>query len=309
MSPSLGNTLGAVFIGVVVASTPLQVSLIQAWYYYTHQNDRWPFKTLVSAVMICDVIHQALITHTIYTYLITYFAEPAQLENIVWSLVVEVLFNGIACLLVQSFLTMRVWRLSERNIWVTSIIVFTVKTFLQLLFLEVKRLSIAVNALAAAGDVSIAVVLCTLLHKCRTGYHRSDTVINKLILFTVNTGLLTSLCALASLTSIVVGGDNFVYIAFFFCLGRLYSNSLLATLNARKMFRCTDFIPSNGEDRPLSLRDVPKTTTISSRRADDVSIRIDTSKITESEKYLAGGDIRQSSLELAMDEKEDSTEY
>src|SRR6202161_2197454 len=64
-------------------ANPLQVSLIQAWHYYTHQNDRWPLKTLVSshsyllpaqrnvslifqvsAVIICDVVHQALITHS-----------------------------------------------------------------------------------------------------------------------------------------------------------------------------------------------------------------------------------------------------
>ncbi|KAF8323559.1 hypothetical protein F5887DRAFT_1026056 [Amanita rubescens] len=323
MPQSLGNTLGAAFIGVVIASTLLGVSLIQAWYYYTHQNDRWPLKTLVSAVMICDVMHQALITHTIYTYLITYFGEAAQLGNIVWSLIAEVLFNGLTCLLVQSFLTMRVWRMSNRNIWVTSIIVifviaefvcvvvytglaFPMQNFIQLETL--KRLSIAVNALAAAGDVSIAAVLCLLLHKSRTGFHRSNTMINKLILFSVNTGLLTSLCALASLISIVVAGENFIYIAFYFCIGRLYSNSLLATLNARKMIRGGDGgFQSTGEDYSFSLRDVPKNTTIGSRRTADISIRIDTTKATESDKNSAGRDIRRSSLELALNEKEDST--
>jgi hypothetical protein len=60
------------------------VSCIQAWYYFTHQNDGWPTKTLVSslssrtshlrlpqlceckvsAVMIFDTIHQVLISHT-----------------------------------------------------------------------------------------------------------------------------------------------------------------------------------------------------------------------------------------------------
>ena len=35
-----------------------------------------------------------------------------------------------------------------------------------------QRLSITVNALAAAGDVLIAGILCTLLHKSRTGFQR-----------------------------------------------------------------------------------------------------------------------------------------
>ena len=86
-----------------------------------------------------------------------------------------------------------------------------------------QRLSIAVNALAAAGDVSIAAVLCTLLHKSRTGFQRwwssfdllihthlepgpipwsTSSLVNPVwrsyyqtyirqILFSVNTGLLT----------------------------------------------------------------------------------------------------------------------
>ncbi|KAF8328508.1 hypothetical protein F5887DRAFT_1143082 [Amanita rubescens] len=313
MLESPGNTLGAPFIGVVVASTLLGVSLIQAWHYYTDQNDRWPLKTLVSAVIICEVVHQALITHTIYTYLVAYFREAAQIGNIVWSIIV--------CLLVQSFLTMRLWRLSNHNIWVTSIIValviaefacivvyaglaLSMETFLQVA--NLKRLSIAINALAAAGDVSIAAVLCTLLHKSRTGFHRSNTMINRLILFSVNTSLLTSLCALASLISIVVAGESFIYIAFFFCSGRLYTNSLLATLNAREMIRGAESFQSIGKDHSFSLRDTPKTTTIGSKGTGDISIRIDTTKATESDTNLASRDTRRSSLELGMNEKEGS---
>ena len=99
-------------------ANPLQVSLIQAWYYYTHQNDKWPFKTLVSphsyslhsptwawsfrSLLLWFAtsfikpwlriqvryrlrsLHLGLTRRAVYTYLITYFAEPAQLENIVW---------------------------------------------------------------------------------------------------------------------------------------------------------------------------------------------------------------------------------
>ncbi|KAF8638756.1 hypothetical protein AX17_001972 [Amanita inopinata Kibby_2008] len=219
----LDNTLGAAYVGVVVAAALHGVSCIQAWYYFTHQNDTWPIKTLVSAVMLFDTIHQILISHTVYTYLITNFGNTSQLQNLVWSILVEVLFNGLTAFLVQSFLTMRVWRLSNRNIWLTALVLMLVigefgepamsfgfslsvhcriacvvsftsmslhlHTFIELAHL--KYLSILVNALAAASDVLIAATLCTLLHRSRTGFHRSDTMINKLILFAVNTGCFT----------------------------------------------------------------------------------------------------------------------
>ncbi|KAG6833998.1 hypothetical protein H0H93_012676, partial [Arthromyces matolae] len=157
------------------------------------------------------------------------------------------------------------------------------KTFAELA--RLKYLSISVNALAAAGDVLIAGILCTLLHRSRTGFQRSDTMINKLILFAVNTGVLTSLCAVGSLISIVVAGQTFLYIAFFFCIGRLYSNSLLATLNARKMIRgSTDGIHSTSENFSLSLRELPKNGTIRGdihtyyQRPTNISIKINTTK-------------------------------
>lgn len=48
-----------------------------------------------------------------------------------------------------------------------------------------------VNVLAAAGDVLIAATLCIILHRSKTGFRVSDTMINRLMAFCVNTGLLT----------------------------------------------------------------------------------------------------------------------
>ncbi|KAF8868944.1 hypothetical protein BD779DRAFT_1590374 [Infundibulicybe gibba] len=138
---------------------------------------------------------------------------------------------------------------------------------------------LTVNALAAAGNVLIAATLCTLLHRSRTGFRRSDTMINKLILFAVNTGFLTSLCAVASLILIIVAGDTFLYIAFFFCIGRLYSNTLLATLNVRKMIRgAAEGVNTTSENVSLSLSEFPKAGTVNSTRPTNVSININTTQ-------------------------------
>ncbi|KAJ2926471.1 hypothetical protein H1R20_g10627, partial [Candolleomyces eurysporus] len=297
----LDNTLGAAFVGMTVAAVLHGVSCVQAWYYFTHQSDRWPIKSLVAAVMFFDTVHQALITHTVYSYTVTNWGNPIILDDLIWYASSLVLTPSVLCAKLPHFagaccfLTMRVWRLSSRNYLLTGltallviaefacVIAFTglslgLKTFSRLANLE--ALSIAVNALAAAGDVLIAATLCTILHRSRTGFHRSDTMINKLILFSVNTGFLTSLCAVGSLISIVIAGHTFLYIAFFFCIGRLYTNSLLATLNARKMIRgSADGIHSTSDNLSFSLRDLPKNGTVtSSKRPTNISIKIDTTK-------------------------------
>ncbi|KAF8128176.1 hypothetical protein EV363DRAFT_1221732 [Boletus edulis] len=324
---ALDNTFGAFLIGVVVSATLYGVTIIQTWYYYNrYPSDPWYIKLLVAGVLLSDTCHQALITHTVYTYLVTDFETPTALANIVWSLIVgylllrrlslthfllqvEVFFNGFTALFVQSFLAMRVYRLSSKSRLATGsvmvlvigefilVAVYAIQAYVSPLFLlaccshafslqfhtfvqlsSLKALSMSVNAVAAAGDVLIAIFLCTLLQKSRTGFRRSDNMINKLIVFSINTGLLTSICAVASLISITAWPNTFIYIAFYFCLGRLYCNSLLATLNARKGLRGE----SRSDEMSLSLQGVQQKTnqsmigTTTKRTPNNISIKIDT---------------------------------
>ncbi|TFK24550.1 hypothetical protein FA15DRAFT_704533 [Coprinopsis marcescibilis] len=284
----LDSTLGAAFVGMLLAGILHGISMVQTWYYFTHQNDRWHTKLLASThhwSHELQLIEGGLITHTVYTYTISSWGKMSQLDDLVWSVLVSAMLYPAVTNLISPYqgggsiqrsncspgtklLDNARVAVEQQKLPVNwpcvaaefgCVIAFTglslrLKTFTELA--ELEALSIAVNALAAAGDVLIAVTLCIILHFSRTGFSKSDTMINKLILFSVNTGMLTSICAVGSLISITVAGNTFFYIAFFFCIGRLYTNSLLATLNARKMIRgALDGVNSTSENLSLSLRD------------------------------------------------------
>jgi len=307
---SLDNTLGAFLIGVLISAILYGVTCVQTLYYFRrYPSDPWYIKLLVATVLASDTVHQALITHSLYTYLITDFGALQDLGLLVWSLIVEVLFNGFTALMVQCFLAMRVYRLSNKSLLATVSVMILVmanfvlvvtyvalaihfKTFAQLATLQ--ALSKSVNAATVASDVLIAALLCMMLQKSRTGFRRSDTLINKLILFTVNTGLLTSICAVASLVSISLWPNTFIYIGFYFCLGRLYCNSLLATLNARKGLRGD----SHNDEMSLSLQGVQHKTTQSivgtsqKRMPNNISIKIDTTQEYVRDEYSSNGDVK-----------------
>ncbi|KAG5723755.1 hypothetical protein E4T56_gene2209 [Termitomyces sp. T112] len=300
---AVDNTMGAALIGVFFAGILYGVSCVQTWYYFDkYQKDVWYIKALVGCTWTFDTIHQALISHTVYTYVITNYNNPARLDDMVWSILLEVLFNGFICLLVQGFLTLRVWRLSNHNVPLLLVImslvlsefgcsfVFTIKalklkTWVQLE--QLKGLSMVVNILAALGDGLIAGTLCYFLQRSRTGFKKSDTMISKLILFTVSTGVLTSICAIASLISILVWPSTLIYAAFYFCLGRLYSNSVLATLNARQSIRelgeDNDELSFSFRMRPMFSKTFEnvfstKSQPLNSNRCTNISIKIDTSQ-------------------------------
>ena len=44
-----------------------------------------------------------------------------------------------------------------------------------------QALSLSINIFAAVGDVLIAAILCTILQSSKTGFERSNLLINKLV--------------------------------------------------------------------------------------------------------------------------------
>ncbi|KAK0206186.1 hypothetical protein DFS33DRAFT_1312903, partial [Desarmillaria ectypa] len=307
--------MGAAFIGVIIAAClyggnkmffgslggrliDFTVSCVQTWYYFNqYPDDVWYIKSLVAIVWLFDSIHQALISHTVYYYVVTNFSNPAELENLVWSILLEVLFNGFIGFLVQSFLTMRVWRLSNEKVPLTAVIAalvlaefgcsvaFTIQSMKLSTWADLthmRGLSMTVNVVGAVSDVLIAASLFYFLHRSRTGFKQSNTMISKLILFSVSTGLMTSICAVASLISILIWGKTLIYVAFYFSLGRLYSNSVLATLNARKDIRGLSEAGDTGDLTQThslnTFRTVLPRFAATAPRQTNISIKIDTTQ-------------------------------
>ncbi|KAJ7179458.1 hypothetical protein C8R46DRAFT_1212016 [Mycena filopes] len=272
IASTLDNTMGSALLGCIFAAG-----------LYWRRGSTLTNITPPISVFAFDSIHQALISHTVYWYVITNYSHPESLSNLIWSVLLEVLFNGLIGLIVQSFLTMRVWRLSNRNLPLTAVtaslvlaefgcsVAFTIQS-LQLetweQLGELKGLSMSVNVLGAVADFAIAIILVFYLRRSRTGFKKSDTMISKLIKYVLSTGLLTGVCALASLVSILVWGKTLIYVAFYFSLGRLYFNSVLATLNARSDIRV---LTDDPEDITFSLQSLSKVI-----QRPTISIKIDT---------------------------------
>ncbi|KAJ7693198.1 hypothetical protein B0H17DRAFT_1060380 [Mycena rosella] len=249
----LDNTMGSMLLGVIVSAVLYGISLLQCLFYFTrYDHDPLYLKTLVAVTVVLDSLHLAFVIHTVYHYLISNYYEHGVLQVMVWSVALEAVPTGVTGALVQTFYAYRVWRMSHHNVFLTGIILILILansasgTAWVVLALEagtyekllhISSLTISINALSTGVDVIIATTLCFTLHKTRPASLETETMVNRLILFTINTGLLTSLCAFASLISLIVSPKTLIYASFYFCIGRLYSNSLLASLNARGVIR------------------------------------------------------------------------
>ncbi|CAL1712651.1 unnamed protein product [Somion occarium] len=248
------TTIGATFIGFSASAALLGVICSQTWTYVNrYPLDTWFYKCLVAMLLMLELVDQAFIGHAVYTYAITDWGNPlALLRPPLWSLILQVTLGALAGALVKGCFAMRVYRFSQHNVPVTLAIlllaagqlaaasVYTAQAFNVPTLADVDQLKvigITALSLGVATDMATAGALCFFLRHLKTGYSKDDSLINRMTLYAINTGVLTSAVSLTTLVLYDVMPDNFIFMAFYFILSKLYVNSFLATLNTRRILR------------------------------------------------------------------------
>lgn len=165
------------------------------------------------------------------------------------------LFGALVTLLVQTFFSIRLAKLLPPpydKIGIVCIAISTVR-FAGAVYItvcgvtapslagfrhKVSWLVSATFAVSAAVDVAIAVsMLYYLVRQRGEGTYRISKILDRLITYTVRSGLITSISAIALVICFQTMPDNLVWMAVYAFVPKLYSNSLLSALNARKALR------------------------------------------------------------------------
>ncbi|KAI0070445.1 hypothetical protein K474DRAFT_1702157 [Panus rudis PR-1116 ss-1] len=247
-------TIGATFIGFGASSVLFGVICVQTWTYLKrYPLDTWFYKVLVAVLWFLELVDQGFIGHAVYVYAISDWGSPLSLlKPPLWSLILQVTLGAVAGSLVKICFAMRVYRFSQHNKPVTAAIlilavaqlaaacVYTIQAFnipTLLKVADLKFIGILALALGVATDIATAAALCFFLRNLRTGYSKDDSLINRMTLYAINTGVLTSAVSITTLVLYDIMPDNFIFMAFYFVLSKLYVNSFLATLNTRRVLR------------------------------------------------------------------------
>ncbi|KAF7981495.1 hypothetical protein HWV62_33039 [Athelia sp. TMB] len=202
-------------------------------------------------MVILETLQIAFLCAYLYRVTVTYNGNVAIAEKAHWTLETTALFGGLIGGLVQSFFAYRIFVLSKRwpipmISWTGSFLAFTgtlaipivaTVTDMTRYLAEFGWLVTTVSVLLLSVDIINTVALCTYLRVGKTGYQSTDCMLNKLFIWTLETGLLTSIGALIMLvTSLALPNTAlWVGVSGFYC--KLYSNSLMASLNAREILR------------------------------------------------------------------------
>ncbi|EIW52183.1 uncharacterized protein TRAVEDRAFT_53608 [Trametes versicolor FP-101664 SS1] len=219
--PSLNSTLGAILLGSIFGFILMETFHTVLW------------------IIIC------------YQYLVVNYFNPLNLIETHWYIKLTIPMTAITGMFSQIFYAGRVYyigpQLKYRLLVAAAVFVMflslgwdfaaTVKVFRASSIFEFSHWTWIVSVaygLAVVCDLITALALIVVLRRSRTGVKRTDTVVDALIMYTVNTGLLTTILGTLVFAFAIVYPDNLIYAGLSIPGVKLYSNSVLAMLNSRR---------------------------------------------------------------------------
>ncbi|KAF5377119.1 hypothetical protein D9757_008803 [Collybiopsis confluens] len=185
-------------------------------------------------------------------YLITNYGNPFESAEIYPTIPVGIIMTALITLSVNSFYGWRIFKLSKHNWWLTGSIaflslarvalalasaseMFKLKTFLG--FLQNKILFTSGLSVSVLTDIVISAARYHYLKALKQGYSQTQELVDRVVIFTVNDGVLTCAVVIVCIAFWLGMPYNFVYMAIYFTVSKFYSNSVLATLNLRNWHR------------------------------------------------------------------------
>ncbi|KAH8113594.1 hypothetical protein DFH11DRAFT_310110 [Phellopilus nigrolimitatus] len=241
------------FLSSIITMGLWGAGTVQLYYYYDkYVNDGLFLRLYVLAIWLLDTIHQALIIATAYYYFVTHYSDPSYLKKLDVTIPWSVVCSSFVCIMVQAMFVRRIWYLSYKKVVLCAVLILLIvaQFVTQMVYFglsvhfalfsglgDIIYLTRTINVITMVADGAIAGVLVFLLQRSRTGFKGSESIINRLIVFVINTGLTTGISAVMVLVMSLVLPSTLIYMFFYFNITRLYVNSLLAMLNYRKTLR------------------------------------------------------------------------
>ncbi|KAF9510100.1 hypothetical protein BS47DRAFT_1364794 [Hydnum rufescens UP504] len=199
-------------------------------------------------------LYSTCVTQSLYWWFVQDYYNPSALQRATWQFTTFQISAACASVVVQTFFAHRVYSLSA-NLYLGGFVdsVPEHDTDFKVItpWVPVSWLTIQ-----AAADIVIAICMCLLLHRRRTGFQKTDSMITHMILYTMGTGLATSVLSCLALLLYDNPGAELIYgdsspdfssvIACIFSmpLGGFYSITMLANLHMRKALRARLDTPS-----------------------------------------------------------------
>ncbi|KDR71446.1 hypothetical protein GALMADRAFT_786596 [Galerina marginata CBS 339.88] len=294
------KTFGALMVGGIIAAVFSGMVTAQAFSYFKYYvNDPRGIKALVGVVWFLDFCHTIFVSVALWDHLIAHFGDAARIDYIPWSLAITIAFTAVLTFLVHLFFIFRIFKLSMNNFVIAiplgllacARLCFACLTTAKMIklkslksFVELYTWSFSCGlSLSSLLDILITTLLCYLLLQNHKKNSSMNGILDALMLYAFENGSLTCAATVTSLICWLTMHTNLIFMGIHFVISKLYANSLLATLNARKNLHQTQHRSqhSGSSDRNHAIM-FPDSFGLS-RNTPSLKIKVDETKISTSD--------------------------
>ncbi|KIK53530.1 hypothetical protein GYMLUDRAFT_232775 [Collybiopsis luxurians FD-317 M1] len=257
-SPDIQLLVGPALLGSLFSWCLYGILIIQLYIYCLHfRRDGYKIQITVYGLFVIDTWHTVAITSIAWSFLVSGWGNPDALRFTGWGFAFIPFISGLSAAWVQLFFAWRIFVLGEGRFhlfWkgiVALICAISLTQGIAGMISGIKFLSIndiqqfhliygpAATWLAGSAfvDVLIAVSMVVLLSVAKKRINlvntSTDAVLTRLIHLTIETGSVTAIAAVVDLGFFLGQPKNNLHLLMALILGKLYTNTLYATLISR----------------------------------------------------------------------------
>ncbi|KIJ67431.1 hypothetical protein HYDPIDRAFT_25885 [Hydnomerulius pinastri MD-312] len=251
---NLNVLVGPIEVGGFITCMFFGCAVVQAHVYYeNHQEDHWAVKALVISGLILQLGQILSVCAAVYLMTVTDYGLAPTLVGVPHALDVSLIFSSLIGFGVQNFYNNPLYKFSHGiHVPIFCLCLSTTRAVLLIVlasngisatnrsaYEERWGPSIASTViLSGICDLTIAAALSYSIKKQARGAIKKTTrVVNKIVMWSIETGLVTALTGVIEIALFLTMSDNYMWLGLLSFSSGLYVNSLLAALNRRAKLR------------------------------------------------------------------------
>ncbi|KAF9465686.1 hypothetical protein BDZ94DRAFT_1306756 [Collybia nuda] len=248
--PNITQIATPVLVGILVSWAFWGMLLVQVYIYASLFRDKLLIQFFVYVVFLIDTAQTLMMAVDAFYWFSSGFGDLRHLGNVYLSSFDVPIMGCLLAILGQTFLCYRIYVLGQKK-WI-PILLFAI-CFMSLVGgwynairgkilsggISTAQATIDIRALyiwlisSVVGDTGIAATMAYLLLKSRGTYKTTDTVINRLVILTMETNAVSAILAILTLALYFAAPGTSYFLTPTYPLGKCYANALLVTLNNR----------------------------------------------------------------------------
>ncbi|KAJ7681076.1 hypothetical protein DFH06DRAFT_1164961 [Mycena polygramma] len=244
---------GAHYIAYTLDVSLWSVALLIVFQYFRKysKKDSLLIRITVAILGTVTTIHTVSLSMQDFKDYVLLFGNYEGQDFMFWESYIMICTIFVVAFVAQMFYASRIWMLKRDWRYITPVVVLAL---LQLSFgiaqtVEIVKLhrysklettvptTVAQGAATAACDITITAILCFIFRTARTGVGRTDSTLDKMMLYAFERGTMTSLLALLQLIFFVTMPGTFLFTIFLLPSSHVYVISVCGMLTSRESLR------------------------------------------------------------------------